>query len=161
MFLCMCLRVHMFICLAGFCLCVACFIYLSLSRQSLPPEPVACVLLCICVHRPCAVPFPPASWLVWLPVNVLAPAVTPLCDSKSQRGPTVCAESENYHPSFKDCLHCCSTGTPLCSHFVIQCLLTNPRCKSRQSTSSRLCVLWCCGSCLLRRMHVYSLPDIL
>lgn len=53
-----------------------------------------------------------------------------------------CAESENYYASLKNRLHCCSTGIPLCSRSVTHCLLTNPQCKSRQSTSTRLC----CGA---------------
>lgn len=35
--------------------------------------------------------------------------------------PSLCAESENYYPSFKDHLHCSSTGTALCSLFFEEC----------------------------------------
>lgn len=140
-FMYMCLHVHMFMSLQASYICLCQFNCFRLSPSHV------CVLLCVFVRisRPRPL-LRLAAELVWLLVHIPAQAVTPLCDSKSRRGgrPSSWAESENYYPSYKDGLHCCSTGTPLCSRSVTQCLLTNPQCKSSQSTSSRPCVvvLW-------------------
>lgn len=49
-----------------------------------------------------------------------------------------CTESDNYYPSFKDCLHCCWTGISFCSRSLTQPLLTNPLYKSWYSTLGHL-----------------------
>lgn len=133
-----CAHVHVF----------ASFIHLSLSVQLLPLEPFACVCftLRVCAHQPAA-PFAPAGGGTCLAAGAYScsssDAIVWFKEPEGGR-PSSWTESENYYPSYKDGLHCCSTGTPLCSRSVTQCLLTNPQCKSSQSTSSRPCVvvLW-------------------
>jgi len=81
--------------------------------------------LCFCVCTPHAPPFALAAQLIWLPVHL------PVIQRAGGGGrPSRCTESENYYPAFKEHLHCCSTGTTLCSRSVTQGLVTNS-------------VLWC------------------
>ena len=78
---------------------------------------------------------------------------------KSRRGgrSSHCAESENYYASFKDRLHCCSTGTPLCSRSVTQCLFTNaPLCESRRFLQSLLCCGAVEAACIEECMFIAS-----
>lgn len=124
-FLCMYCRVHIYsTCVfVSFCLHVACFIYLSYQLLLLKPG-FTCVFVFVSLHIGPPRPWlRPAVGLVWLLVYLPAPALTPLCDSKSQRGLTVSLYGKwKLLCCFKDRLHCCSTGTPLCSQSVTQCL---------------------------------------
>lgn len=99
--------------------------------------------------------------LVWLPVHIPAPASDAVVIQRAGGGrPSRCAESENYYPSFKDRLRCCTTGIPLCSRSMTQCLLAYPECKCRQSTSSHPCVVVLWELCTSKTACLLP-PDIL
>lgn len=80
-----------------------------------------CVIVCVCAHRSAA-PLSPAGSRTCLAASVSS---CTRCDAtlwfREPEG-TRCTESENYYASFKDRLHCCSSGTPLCSRSMTQCL---------------------------------------
>lgn len=68
------------------------FLRASVFVISIASARALCVCVIVCVFVRIGPPRPLlrlAAGLVWLPEHIPAPAVTPLCDSKSRRGPTV------------------------------------------------------------------------
>lgn len=160
------------ICVCDLCICVCmctcsclCKLHTSVFVSSIASTWALCVCVLLCVFVRIGRPRPLlrlAAELVWLPVHIPAPAVTPLCDSKSRRGAdrlaarkvkiTILLLKMAYIVALQVHLF---VPAPWLSAYS---QTPNARAVSPPPVAP---VLWCCGSCLLRRMHVYCLSDIL